>query len=91
MLSQIADLELGMSGDIARVELFFPQQNSQQGTFACTVSTHKTNFDIFRERRFRVVEQHLIAITLGSVLNLHQHGHQTEILLINNNFARSRQ
>ena len=70
VLPQIADLQLGMPDHFATVELFFPQQNSQQRTLARPVPADEPDFDILSQRRFRSIEEHLLTVGFVSVIDL---------------------
>ena len=75
MLPQVAQPQFRMANDLAPLEFLFPQQNPQERTFAGPIASHEADLDVFDQRHLGIVEQHLAAVALMSILQLHQHGH----------------
>ena len=75
MLPQVAEPQSRMPNNLAPLEFLLPQQNAEERTFAGSVSTHEADLDVFHQRHLGIVEQHLAAEALVSILQLHQHGH----------------
>ncbi len=70
MLPQVADLQLGMADNFSAIQFFLTEQHLEQRALSCPVPTDKTNLHIIRNRRFRAVEQNLIAVAFVSILDL---------------------
>jgi hypothetical protein len=70
VLTQVAELELGVADDLAPVELFLAQQDAQERALARAVAADEANLHIVGERSLGAVQQHLVAIALLRILDL---------------------
>jgi len=70
VLPQIAKLELRMPNHLTAVEFLFIQDHAEQRAFASAIPPHEANLDIVGQRRFRAIEQHLIAVAFVSIFDL---------------------
>ena len=61
--------------NLARIEFFFAEQNTQEGRFAGSIPTDEPDFDVLDQRRIGSIKQHLIAVTLVDTLDLQQYSH----------------
>ncbi len=75
VLPQIAEPQLRMADDFAPLEFFFAQQHAEQRALAGAVAADEADLDVVDQRHLGIVEQHLVAVALVSILDLHQHGH----------------
>jgi hypothetical protein len=80
VLTQVTDLQLGMTKYFSGIKLFFTEQDSQQRTFTGSVSADEPHLDVLGQGGLCVIQENLVTIALGGAFNLHQHGHQNRVL-----------
>jgi hypothetical protein len=75
MLAEVANTERWMMDDFPFFQLFFTQQELQQGRFSCAIASDESDFDIVNQRQLSVIQQQLVSKSFLSITNLYQYGH----------------